>query len=183
MNIPNGLTLARIALAPVLILALASHHRDIALAVFCAGMATDVLDGHIARTRGLVSDFGKLMDPAADKLLVGSAFVSLAAIDRLDAAIVVAILSREIAVSALRVVASRRGVVISASSLGKAKTGLQAVAVIALMIVGNPDAAAMHLLVAATTLVTILSGMAYFLSYLSAPVSGDRVAQSASSPG
>ena len=111
-------------------------------------MATDTLDGHLARSRNLVTDFGKLMDPLADKLFVGTAFVCLGPPGAPRVAVVIVILTREVAVSALRFVANRRGVVISASTLGKAKTALQAMT-IASSSVGDPAHAASQLLVAA----------------------------------
>ncbi len=142
MNAPNALTISRIALVPVLAIALAKENMDFALAVFLAGMATDVLDGHIARTRGPITDFGKLMDPIADKLFVGTAFVCLAALSFLPVVIVAVILSREVAVSGLRWVAKNRGVVISADGFGKAKTGLQVLTIATLMYVAEPLALA-----------------------------------------
>jgi CDP-diacylglycerol--glycerol-3-phosphate 3-phosphatidyltransferase len=165
MNIPNALTLSRIVLVPVLAVALLNAHWDFALGVFLLGMVTDVLDGHIARTRGPITDFGKLMDPIADKLFVGTAFVTLASMDRIDAAIVAVILSREVAVSGLRLFAKRRGVVISADAFGKAKTALQALTVAMLIYVVDPYLEGPLLLIGLTTAVTIMSGMSYFISY------------------
>jgi len=164
MNAPNALTLARIALVPMLAMTLMSENLNAALAIFVLGMATDTLDGHLARSRNLITDFGKLMDPLADKLFVGTAFVCLVLLERLELAVVIVVLSREVAVSALRLVANRRGIVISASRLGKAKTTLQAIT-IGVLIVGDPTHAASLLLVAVMTFVTILSGMAYFLNW------------------
>ena len=184
MSIPNALTLSRIALVPVLAVSLARDNLDVALAVFLLGMATDVLDGHIARTRGPITDFGKLMDPIADKLFVGTAFVSLAALGMLEVAIVAVILFREAAVSALRWVAKSRGIVISADGFGKAKTGLQVLTIATLLYVSDTSAAGLELLVAVMTAVTIVSGMSYFLTYATAPEAAgrDRV-EPASSPG
>jgi len=176
VNAPNALTLSRIALVPMLATALIAENLNAALAIFILGMATDTLDGHLARSRNAITDFGKLMDPLADKLFVGTAFICLVLLDRLELGVVVVILSREVAVSALRFVASRRGIVISASKLGKAKTTLQAVT-IGVLIIGDPAHAASQLLVAVMTFVTILSGMAYFISWAS--MSGEP----ASSPG
>ena len=181
MNVPNALTLSRIALAPVLALSLAQGRMNLALAVFLLGMVTDVLDGHIARTRGPITDFGKLMDPIADKLFVGTAFVCLAAMGRLEVAIVAVILTREVAVSGLRWVAKGRGIVISADAFGKAKTALQVLTVATLIYVADPFLDGPMLLVALTTAVTIMSGMSYFISYAEA-LGRDR-AEPASSPG
>lgn len=166
MNAPNALTLSRIALVPMLATALIAENLNAALAIFILGMATDTLDGHLARSRNAITDFGKLMDPLADKLFVGTAFICLVLLDRLELGVVIVILSREVAVSALRFVANRRGIVISASKLGKAKTTLQAVT-IGVLIIGDPAHAASQLLVAVMTFVTILSGMAYFFSWAS----------------
>ena len=179
MNAPNALTMSRIALVPMLAMALMAENLNAALAIFILGMATDTLDGHLARRSGDITDFGKLMDPLADKLFVGTAFVCLVLLGRLELAVVIVILSREVAVSALRLVANRRGVVISASKLGKAKTTLQAVT-IGVLIIGDPTLAASELLVAVMTFVTILSGMAYFVSWAQAP---DTTGEPASSPG
>ena len=179
MNLPNALTVSRVALVPMLATALLAENLNAALAIFVLGMATDTLDGHIARTRGLITDFGKLMDPVADKLFVGTAFVCLVLLDRIELAVVVVILSREVAVSALRLVASRRGVVLSANKLGKAKTTLQAITV-GVLIIGDPELALTQLLVALTVFVTILSGMAYFFNWATA---SGAPGEPASSPG
>src|SRR5213075_1058656 len=98
---------------------------------------TDGLDGYIARRRQDVTTFGKLMDPLADKLLIVAALVSLVSLDRLEAWVAMVIISRELAVTGLRSIAAERGVVISASWLGKVKTALQVAAVLALIAV-NP---------------------------------------------
>jgi CDP-diacylglycerol--glycerol-3-phosphate 3-phosphatidyltransferase len=181
MNIPNALTLSRVALIPVLAISLNHGRWNLALCIFLVGMATDVLDGHIARTRGPITDFGKLMDPIADKLFVGTAFVILAAMDRIDVGIVAVILSREVAVSGLRFVAKTRGIVISADAFGKAKTALQVLTIVTLIWFPDPYLAGPLLLIALTTAVTIMSGMSYFISYAGA-LGRNRV-EPASSPG
>ncbi len=184
MSAPNALTMSRVALVPVLAIALAKGNLSLALAVFALGMATDVLDGHIARTRGPITDFGKLMDPIADKLFVGTAFVCLAALDRIELGAVAVILSREAAVSWLRFVAKRRGTVISADALGKAKTALQTLTIGVLLYVVQPHSAEAEFLVLITTFVTILSGMSYFMAYATAPETARRDSiEPASSPG
>lgn len=184
MNAPNALTMSRVALVPVLAIALAKGNLNFALAVFALGMATDVLDGHIARTRGPITDFGKLMDPIADKLFVGTAFICLAALDRIELGVVAVILSREVAVSGLRYFAKKGGTVISADGLGKAKTGLQTLTIVVLLYVAQPFTAEAQLLVMVTTFVTILSGMAYFMAYATSPeISRRESIEPASSPG
>jgi CDP-diacylglycerol--glycerol-3-phosphate 3-phosphatidyltransferase len=165
VNLPNALTVARMFLTPALVLLLAGGAWGAALVVFVAAMFTDMLDGYLARSRGLVTDFGKLMDPIADKLLIGAAFVCLAAVDRIDAWAVAVILTREAAVSGLRMAARRQGVVISANWLGKAKTGLQTVAIVALIVSPDPPGAWVQAIVVATVAITVVSGLAYAVSY------------------
>jgi CDP-diacylglycerol---glycerol-3-phosphate 3-phosphatidyltransferase len=165
VNVPNCLTVARMCLTPALVILLAGGARGPALAVFVAAMATDALDGYLARSRGLVTDFGRLMDPVADKLLIGSAFVCLAAIDRIDPWAVAVILAREVAVSGIRLAARRQGVVISANGLGKAKTVVQSVAILVLIVAGDPSAAWVQALVGVTVAITVVSGLSYAVSY------------------
>jgi CDP-diacylglycerol--glycerol-3-phosphate 3-phosphatidyltransferase len=129
-------------------------------------MLTDALDGRIARSRELVSNFGKLMDPIADKLLVGAAFVCLALTDRVEPWVVAVILFREALVTGLRLAAKRDGLVIEANTLGKAKTALQTVAVLVLVLAADPFAAWAQLIVSATLMITIASGMAYLVPYV-----------------
>lgn len=167
MNVPNALTLARVVLvAPLVLLLLDGEHAAAAACVFGLGAFSDVLDGYIARSRGLVTTFGKLMDPVADKLLIGGAFISLAAAGRLAAWVVVVICFRELAVTALRAVAGRRGLVISANNLGKAKTALQTVTIVALIVVSDPGAAWVDGLVLSTVVLTIASGLSYFAPFV-----------------
>jgi CDP-diacylglycerol--glycerol-3-phosphate 3-phosphatidyltransferase len=165
MNVPNYLTVARMCLTPALVILLIGGAWGAALGVFVVAMATDALDGYLARSRGLETDFGRLMDPVADKLLTGAAFVCLAAIDRIDPWAVAVILSREVAVSAIRLVASRRGLVISANRMGKAKTVVQTIAIIALIAAGDPTAAWIQALVGVTVAITVVSGLVYAVNY------------------
>src|SRR5918994_809930 len=132
LNLPNVLTLFRILLVPVLVAALLSGLESgdlLAAIVFGVASLTDALDGWIARRNKNESTFGKLMDPLADKLLVTAALVSLVSLNRLATWVAMVIIAREFAVTGLRSVAAERGVVISASWLGKAKTGLQIAAI------------------------------------------------------
>jgi CDP-diacylglycerol--glycerol-3-phosphate 3-phosphatidyltransferase len=165
-------------LTPALVILLIGEAWGAALGVFIAAMATDAMDGYLARSRGRVTDFGKLMDPIADKLLTGAAFVCLAAIDRLDPWAVAVILSREVAVSAIRLVASRQGLVISANRMGKAKTVLQTVAIVALIATGDPSAAWVQALVGITVAITVVSGLVYAVNYFG----GRRAVTAAASP-
>ncbi|MGB7685765.1 MAG: CDP-diacylglycerol--glycerol-3-phosphate 3-phosphatidyltransferase [Solirubrobacterales bacterium] len=164
LNLPNALTLLRILAVPVVVVALLGETPNgdaLAAAVFALAAATDGLDGYFARSRGAVTTFGKLMDPLADKLLVTAALVSLVSLDRLEAWVAMVIIAREIAVTGLRAIAAERGIVISASWLGKVKTVLQIAAVIAL-IAANPAPAWVDALVYLALAVTVLSGADYF---------------------
>lgn len=136
MNLPNKLTLLRMALIPVFLLCMMwsfPHHHLLALIIFAGASYTDMLDGQIARKRGLVTNFGKFMDPLADKLLVMSALVCFTQLPdafelfNMPAVVLVVILAREFAVTALRTLASDAGVVIAADKWGKIKTVSQMV--------------------------------------------------------
>ncbi len=134
MNLPNRLTMLRIALVPVFCVFLCVEARwaqFTAALLFVAAAVTDLFDGRIARGRGLVTDFGKLMDPIADKLLVTSAMVFLTAQGRMIAGVCLAFIARELIISGFRMIAASRGVVIAASPLGKYKTVAQMIAVTA----------------------------------------------------
>jgi CDP-diacylglycerol---glycerol-3-phosphate 3-phosphatidyltransferase len=164
LNLPNALTLLRILAVPVVVVALLGETANgdtLAAAVFAIAAATDGLDGYFARSRDAVTTFGKLMDPLADKLLVTAALVSLVSLNRLDAWVAMVIIAREIAVTGLRAIAAERGIVISASWLGKLKTVLQIAAVIAL-IAANPAPAWVDVLVYLALAVTVISGADYF---------------------
>ncbi len=165
LNLPNTLTLLRILLVPVVVVALLDETPNgdlIAAGVFALAALTDGLDGYIARSRGAITTFGKLMDPLADKLLVTAALVSLVSLGRLEAWIAMVIIAREFAVTGLRGVAAEQGVVIHASWLGKLKTAVQVAAIIAL-IATDPAPLGVDLLVYAAVAVTVISGVTFFL--------------------
>src|ERR671937_2335673 len=160
LNLPNALTLIRILLVPVLVVALTVETRGgsaIAAAVFAVAALTDGLDGYIARSRQAVTTFGKVMDPVADKLLIAAALISLVSLDRLDAWVAMVIIAREFAVSGLRIAAGQQGVVIPATLLGKAKTIVQVAAVLALIAADDPHEAWVQVLVYAAVVVTVVS--------------------------
>jgi CDP-diacylglycerol--glycerol-3-phosphate 3-phosphatidyltransferase len=164
LNLPNALTLLRILAVPVVVVALLGETPNgdaLAAAVFALAAATDGLDGYLARSRDAVTTFGKLMDPLADKLLVTAALVSLVSLDRLEAWVAMVIIAREIAVTILRTIAAERGLVISASWLGKVKTVLQIAAIFAL-IAANPAPVWVNVLVYVAVIATIVSGADYF---------------------
>jgi CDP-diacylglycerol--glycerol-3-phosphate 3-phosphatidyltransferase len=165
LNLPNVLTLLRILAVPVIVVALLDETPNgdaLAAGVFALAALTDGLDGYFARSRDAVTTFGKLMDPLADKLLIVAALVSLVSLDRLSAWVAMVIIARELAVTGLRAVAAERGVVISASWLGKLKTILQVAAVFAL-IAADPAPVAVDVLVYVAVAVTLISGADYFL--------------------
>jgi len=168
LNLPNALTLVRILLVPVLVVALTVETPGgsaIAAGVFALAALTDGLDGYIARSRQAITTFGKVMDPIADKLMIAAALLSLVSLDRLAPWVAMVIIAREFAVSGLRVAAGQQGVVIPASGLGKVKTIVQVVAVFALIASGDPDAAWVQALVYLMVAVTVISGADYFLNF------------------
>lgn len=133
MNLPNKLTMFRVILIPFfivfLLVPLTPYDKWIALAIFIIASLTDLLDGKIARKYNLVTNFGKFMDPLADKLLVCSALICLIELDKIPSWMVIVIIAREFIISGFRLVASDNGVVIAASYWGKFKTTFQMVAV------------------------------------------------------
>ena len=167
MNLPNKLSLLRILLVPVMVffMYIPGWGQAVALAVFAIASFTDFLDGHIARSQNIVTNFGKFIDPVADKLLVLSAFVMLCAQGRMPAWAVVVVLARELCVDGLRLIAVEQGKVIAAGPLGKVKTVSQIVCILYLMLSGFvplPNIVATVLIVW-TVFVTLWSGIYYFM--------------------
>ena len=140
MNLPNKLTTLRVIMIPFFVFFLLWQNgenytfRMIALALFIIASLTDLLDGKIARKYNLVTNFGKFMDPLADKLLVCSALICLIELNALPAWMVIVIISREFIISGFRLIASDNGVVIAASYWGKFKTTFQMVSVVLLIL-------------------------------------------------
>lgn len=139
MNLPNKLTILRVLMVPVFILFMLTdlggdYNNIIALVLFVVASLTDLLDGHLARKNNLVTNFGKFMDPLADKLLVCSALICFVANGQLPAWMVIIIIAREFIISGFRLIASDEGVVIAASYWGKVKTTVQMVMIIALLV-------------------------------------------------
>ncbi len=138
MNLPNKLTIFRVILIPFFVVFMLvpgiPYANIIATVIFCVASFTDFLDGYLARRDGLVTNFGKFMDPLADKLLVGAALICLIETGQLPAWVVVIIISREFIISGFRLIASDNGVVIAASYWGKFKTVSQMVMVILLIL-------------------------------------------------
>lgn len=164
MNLPNKLTLLRIVLILPFLLVLylgVPFASYIALAIFVLASLTDMLDGQIARKRGLVTDFGKFADPLADKMLVTAAMLWFVEIGQMPGWALLVVIVREFAVSGLRMVASDKGRVIAAGWSGKVKTASTMVCIV-LMFLPIP-AAVNTLCVAVIVVTTIYSGVEYFL--------------------
>ena len=140
MNLPNKLTVLRVCMIPFFVVMLLLNggenqtYRYIAAAIFIVASLTDMLDGKIARKYNLVTNFGKFMDPLADKLLVCSALICLVDLKQLPAWMVIVIISREFIISGFRLVASDNGIVIAASYCGKFKSTFQMISVILLIV-------------------------------------------------
>ncbi len=137
LNLPNLLTLARVAAIPLLVILMLSDSRQAsfwAAALFGVAAATDFIDGWLARKWGVVTVLGKFLDPLADKLIVMAALIMLIPLDRVPAWAVFLLLAREIVVTGLRSIASSEGIVIDASDLGKVKTIYQMVAISGLLL-------------------------------------------------
>ena len=140
MNLPNKLTVLRVIMIPFFVVSLLAFHgevrllRNLAAAIFIVASLTDMLDGKIARKYNLVTNFGKFMDPLADKLLVCSAMICMIEMGKLPAWIVIVIIAREFIISGFRLVASDNGIVIAASYWGKFKTVSQMIMIILLLI-------------------------------------------------
>jgi CDP-diacylglycerol--glycerol-3-phosphate 3-phosphatidyltransferase len=163
-NLPNVLTLLRVVLVPVMLAALLSDSGSgdvIAAIVFAIASITDFLDGYLARSRGLVTTFGKVMDPLADKLLVIGALLALVSLERLAAWVAMVIIARELAVTAMRTAAGYYGVVVPAGTFGKVKTVIQIIAILAL-IASRSSPLWVDLLVYLSVAVTVASGIDYF---------------------
>ncbi len=180
LNLPNGLTLLRIFLVPFLVVVLLTKfdgREIVGLIIFLTATATDFFDGWLARRRGQITTLGTLLDPIADKLLISAAFISLVELGLAPAWMVVVVVGREFAVSGLRSIASGYGLVIPASSWGKAKMFTQILAVsllilairhraVPLPVIGisleNLAQAALWIVVA----VALISGTEYFARFL-----------------
>ena len=169
--VPNLITMARILLVPVFVwLLVADDHRDGALrwaaaVLFIVAIATDSIDGHLARSRGLITDLGKLLDPIADKLLTGAAFVMLSVLGELPWWVTGVVLVRELGITVWRLVEARR-IVMPAGRGGKAKTVAQSIALSCALlplwlIVGEPMHWINTVLMAIAVVLTVWSGADY----------------------
>ena len=179
MNLPNQLTVARLFLSVFFVACLSVEfpfNHTLALALFLLATLTDYLDGEIARRYGLITDFGKLMDPLADKVLTAAAFICLIPYGAVAAWVVIVIIAREFLITGLRLLAGAKGVVLPAEKLGKHKTAWQMATIIFFLILlalGDWNSSRLAWvpwvwqdvgvpLVAVTTLLTVYSGAGYF---------------------
>ena len=168
MNLPNKLTLLRVLAIPVIVSFLLLNtpvFRILAIVLFILACLTDWLDGHIARKQGIVTVFGKFLDPVADKLLVLSTMITLSGLGQLPAWVCVLVLFRELMVDGLRMIAVQKGVVIAAGKLGKIKTVSQMVLVVTVLLNFQfiRDLRIDWALIAIVVIMTVWSGVDYFL--------------------
>jgi CDP-diacylglycerol--glycerol-3-phosphate 3-phosphatidyltransferase len=178
MNLPNALTVTRIFLVPLLVVVLLTKFERelilgfrkelVAAAIFALASITDWLDGYLARRRGQITALGQMMDPLADKLLTSAAFISLVQIDLVPAWIVAVIIGREMAVTALRSLASSRGRPFPASPLGKVKMVAQVLTVL-LLLVGHKTSDVLlamgHVALWVVVVTALLSAFDYYRAY------------------
>lgn len=165
MNLPNKLTMFRVILIPFFVLFMladiTSVDKWIALAIFIVASLTDLLDGKIARKYNLVTNFGKFMDPLADKLLVCSALICLVEMAKLPAWMVIVIIAREFIISGFRLIASDNGVVIAASYWGKFKTTFQMVMICLLIADIEAISTITNVIIWAALILTVVSLIDY----------------------
>jgi len=182
LNLANRITLARILLVPVVcVILLVPFHigsvtfhgqtttanEVLAALVFIAAAATDALDGRIARKRKMITNFGKFLDPLADKLLVSAVLIILVQMQRMPAWVAIVIISREFAVTGLRLIAAGDGVVVAASQWGKWKTTAQMVGIVLLMLNNFPfsviNVPIAQIMIYVMVIMTVVSAIDYFL--------------------
>lgn len=181
MNLPNKLTISRFVLTLAFLVVMFSRvpfHETIALALFIAGGITDFFDGHIARRDKLITNFGILMDPLADKILVCSAFIAFVGLEWIPAWMVIVIVTREFAITGLRLLAASKNVLLAAEGYGKNKTISQIVAIISLLVLhsyqewGWPGSAVFGIRIAGAPWVHWFTEIAIWIAVLLTFVSG-----------
>lgn len=178
MNLPNKLTILRVIMIPFFVAALMvdggtnQTMRYVAAAIFIIASLTDMLDGKIARKYNLVTNFGKFMDPLADKLLVCSALICMIELGQLPAWMVIIIISREFIISGFRLVAADNGVVIAASYWGKFKTVFQMVGVVLLILNIEALSVITSLVIWIALILTVVSLVDYIVKNIGVPTEG-----------
>lgn len=172
MNLPNKITILRVILIPIFVASLylkMEYAREIAVCVFLVASITDAIDGWIARKYNLVTTFGKLIDPIADKLLTFSAFIMLAHMHVISPVAVIVIMARELLVNGIRMVSAESGTVISASFWGKLKTVSQCVAILLLLLWERISFTTLpfdQIILWISVGITVLSGVDYVAKYI-----------------
>lgn len=167
MNLPNKLTIFRVILIPFFLMALLGQVFDrymsnyVAVAIFCVASLTDWLDGYLARKYKLVTNFGKFMDPMADKLLVCSALIAMIELGYLPAWVVILIIGREFIISAFRLVAADNNVVIAAGKWGKVKTAVTMIMIIFVLLDIPNTRAVSNILIGLSVAFTVISAFEY----------------------
>ncbi len=175
MNTPNRITVFRMFIAPVFLVIYfldIEYKMLISALIFALGAATDAIDGHLARKHNIVTNFGKFLDPIADKMLVTAAFLALMQDGLCNIWIVMLMITREFAITSVRLIAAAQGVVIPANIGGKIKTVFQMVSLIAIMLLGQvndsfslgvPMAVVSNVLLGITAAISIVSGVVYLI--------------------
>lgn len=173
MNTPNKITVFRMFIAPLFLVIYflnIEHKMLISAFIFAIGAVTDAIDGHLARKHNIVTNFGKFLDPIADKMLVTAAFLALMKDGLCNIWIVMLMITREFAITSVRLIAASQGVVIPANIGGKIKTVFQMVSLIAIMLIGEistvfslniPLAIVSNVLLGITAVISVVSGMVY----------------------
>lgn len=179
MNLANKITIFRVLLVPIFILVLYSeirYNNFIAALIFVIASLTDTLDGYIARSKNMITNFGKFVDPLADKILVSAALISLVEMGKIPAWVVIIIIAREFLISGFRIIAASEGITIAASPLGKIKTITQLIAIILLLINNFPfyliNIPVDIILLYISLFFTVLSGIDYIYKNRSALKTG-----------
>ncbi|WP_353095248.1 CDP-diacylglycerol--glycerol-3-phosphate 3-phosphatidyltransferase [Tissierella praeacuta] len=181
MNLANKITIFRVFLVPIFMIVLYSslpYSTYLAAAIFIIASLTDTLDGYIARSRNMVTNFGKFVDPLADKVLVSAALISLVELGKIPGWVVVLIIAREFTITGFRIIAASEGITIAASPLGKIKTITQLVAIIALLLNNFPfnliNFSFDYIMLYISLFFTIISGVDYIYKNKSALKMGIR---------
>lgn len=181
MNLANKITIFRVFLVPLFMIVLYSnvqYSNYIAAIIFLLAAITDTLDGYIARSRNLITNFGKFADPLADKILVSAALISLVDLGKIPGWVVVVIIAREFTITGFRIIAASEGITIAASSLGKIKTITQLLAIIFLLFNNYPFALINFpfdtIMLYISLFFTIISGVDYIYKNKSALNFGDK---------
>lgn len=168
MNLPNKITIFRVCLIPLFLIALLvpaiPYGKYIALVIFVVACLSDAVDGHLARKHNLITNFGKFMDPLADKLLVSSALIAFISLDLIPAWVVIVIIAREFIISGFRLVASDNRVVIAASYLAKFKTTAQMILCILLIL--NWDGTVFYVLEQAFIYISLVLTVVSLIEYV-----------------